>query len=92
MSHISKIVMCFTGYYRTAIGTTVTLADGNEMTDGEFNVLAAGTSPDRSSCSDCDCSTLNADGKLEWTQCNTNSHKYVCQYEGTFVLWYYCLS
>lgn len=51
------------------------------MTDNEFQNLADPSSPDRTSCPNCECAYMNTDGKLVWAECS-ETHKYVCEYKG----------
>ena len=55
------------------------------MTDNEFQNLADPSSPDRSSCPNCECAYMNTAGKLVWAECS-ETHKYVCEYKGN--IWF----
>ena len=55
------------------------------MKDSEFQTLADSSSPDRATCSDCDCAYLNSEGKLVWAQCS-DTNRYLCEYKGTQIL------
>ena len=57
------------------------------MTDNEFQNLADPSSPDRTSCPNCECAYMNTDGKLVWAECS-ETHKYVCEYKGNIALQY----
>ena len=79
---IVKAIFIFAGYYRVATDSSyISLADGREMTDNEFQSLADPSSPDRTSCPNCECAYMNTAGKLVWAECS-ETHKYVCEYKG----------
>ena len=57
------------------------LADGRDMTKGEFIDLESSKSPDESACADCNCVFIDEDTNLRRGKCS-EQRQILCEYKG----------